>query len=207
MLALVLPSGRLLEDCVRFFKDTNLPFPKEILQSRRLSFSTEEFKILICKPKDVPIYVEYGTADLGIIGKDVLLEQSPQVYELFDLGFGRCRLVTAIPAEKNPEDILSKGGVLRVATKYPRITREFFSKKGVSIEILYLSGSIELAPTTGLADIIVDIVSTGRTLKENNLKIWEEIAPSTARLIVNKASLHIKVKEIKDFLEKIQGGL
>ncbi|MGC8717007.1 MAG: ATP phosphoribosyltransferase [bacterium] len=207
MLALVLPSGRLLEDCVRFFKGTNVSFPGEILQSRRLSFSTEDIKILVCKPKDVPIYVEYGIGDLGIIGKDILLEQSPPVYELYDLGFGRCKLVAAIPAEKRPEDVLIKEGILRVATKYPKITSEFFSKKGISIEILYLSGSIELAPTTGLADIIVDIVSTGRTLKENNLKIWEEIAPSTARLIANKASLHIKVKEIKNFLEKIRGGL
>jgi ATP phosphoribosyltransferase len=207
MLTLVLPSGRLLEDCAKFFEKTKVSFPKEILQSRKLTISTPDIKFLICKPKDVPIYVEYGIADLGIIGKDVILEQSPPVYELFDLEIGKCRLVAAIPAEKNPEDILSRGGILRVATKYPRITSEFFSKKGISIEILYLSGSIELAPTTGLADIIVDIVSTGRTLKENNLKIWEEITPSTARLIANKASLHIKVKEIKDFLEKIQGGL
>jgi len=205
MLAVVLPSGRLLEDCAKFFENTRVSFPKEILESRKLSISTKDIKFFICKPKDVPIYVEYGVADLGIVGKDILLEQSPSVYELVDLGIGRCRLVAALPAEKNSEDILSRGGILRVATKYPRITREFFSKKGISIEILYLSGSIELAPATGLADIIVDIVSTGRTLKENNLKIWEEIVPSTARLIANKASLHIKVKEIKDFLERIKG--
>ncbi|HRR91362.1 MAG TPA: ATP phosphoribosyltransferase, partial [bacterium] len=163
-------------------------------------------KFLICKPKDVPVYVEYGTADIGMVGKDILLEENPQVYELYDLGIGRCRIVVAIPNSLEPEEIFFRGDIIRVATKYPRIARDFFNKRGISIEILNLSGSIELAPVTGIADVIVDIVSTGRTLKENNLRIWEEIAYSSARLIANRASLHIKADEIEDLLNKLKRG-
>lgn len=204
MLAIALPSGRLLEECAKFFEDSGIYFPKEILSSRKLSGVSDDKKFLICKPKDVPIYVEYGTADIGIVGKDILLEENPQVYELYDLGIGRCKIVTAIPNNLEPEEMLNRGDIIRVATKYPRITRDFFNKKGVSIEILHLSGSIELAPVTGIADIIVDIVSTGRTLKENNLKIWEEIHTSSARLIANRASLHIKAREIEEVLNKLR---
>lgn len=204
MLAIALPSGRLIEECVKLLEDSGISFPKEILESRRLSGISGDKKFLICKPKDVPIYVEYGTADIGIVGKDVLLEENPQVYELHDLGIGKCKIVVAIPNNLEPEDLLYSGEIIRVATKYPRIAKDFFNKKGISIEILNLSGSIELAPVTGIADIIVDIVSTGRTLRENNLKIWEEISSSSARLIANRASLHIKANEIEELINKLK---
>lgn len=205
MLAIAIPSGRLMDDCVKLFEASGIYFPKEILESRKLSGISENLKFLVCKPKDVPTYVEYGTADIGVVGKDVLLEESPQVYELHDLGIGRCKIVVAIPNDAKPEELFFKGDIIRVATKYPKIAREFFNKKGISIEILNLSGSIELAPVTGIADVIVDIVSTGRTLRENNLKVWEEITTSSARLIANRASLHIKVGEIKDILQRLKG--
>ncbi|HOL54304.1 MAG: ATP phosphoribosyltransferase [Dictyoglomi bacterium] len=206
MLAIALPSGRLMEECVKLLENSGISFPKEILESRRLSGIIDNKKFLICKPKDVPIYVEYGTADIGMVGKDILLEENTQVYELYDLGIGRCRIVVAIPNSLEPEEIFFRGDIIRVATKYPRIARDFFNKRGISIEILNLSGSIELAPVTGIADVIVDIVSTGRTLKENNLRIWEEIAYSSARLIANRASLHIKADEIEDLLNKLKRG-
>ncbi|HRU31888.1 MAG TPA: ATP phosphoribosyltransferase [bacterium] len=206
MLAIALPSGRLMEECVKLLENSGVSFPKEILESRRLSGIIDNKKFLICKPKDVPIYVEYGTADIGMVGKDILLEENTQVYELYDLGIGRCRIVVAIPNSLEPEEIFFRGDIIRVATKYPRIARDFFNKRGISIEILNLSGSIELAPVTGIADVIVDIVSTGRTLKENNLRIWEEIAYSSARLIANRASLHIKADEIEDLLNKLKRG-
>ncbi|HOK29955.1 MAG TPA: ATP phosphoribosyltransferase [bacterium] len=206
MLAIALPSGRLMEECVKLLENSGISFPKEILESRRLSGIIDNKKFLICKPKDVPIYVEYGTADIGMVGKDILLEENTQVYELYDLGIGRCRIVVAIPNSLEPEEIFFRGDIIRVATKYPRIARDFFNKRGISIEILNLSGSIELAPVTGIADVIVDIVSTGRTLKENNLRVWEEIAYSSARLIANRASLHIKADEIEDLLNKLKRG-
>ncbi|HHV81424.1 MAG TPA: ATP phosphoribosyltransferase [bacterium] len=206
MLAIALPSGRLMEECVKLLENSGISFPKEILESRRLSGIIDNKKFLICKPKDVPIYVEYGTADIGMVGKDILLEENTQVYELYDLGIGRCRIVVAIPNSLEPEEIFFRGDIIRVATKYPRIARDFFNRRGISIEILNLSGSIELAPVTGIADVIVDIVSTGRTLKENNLRVWEEIAYSSARLIANRASLHIKADEIEDLLNKLKRG-
>lgn len=206
MLAIALPSGRLMEECVKLLENSGISFPKEILESRRLSGIIDNKKFLICKPKDVPIYVEYGTADIGMVGKDILLEENIQVYELYDLGIGRCRIVVAIPNSLEPEEIFFRGDIIRVATKYPRIARDFFNRRGISIEILNLSGSIELAPVTGIADVIVDIVSTGRTLKENNLRVWEEIAYSSARLIANRASLHIKADEIEDLLNKLKRG-
>ncbi|HPO82945.1 MAG TPA: ATP phosphoribosyltransferase [bacterium] len=204
MLAIALPSGRLMEECVKLLENSGVSFPKEILESRRLSGIIDNKKFLICKPKDVPVYVEYGTADIGMVGKDILLEENPQVYELYDLGIGRCRIIVAIPENLEPEEIFFRGDIIRVATKYPRIAREFFNRKGISIEILNLSGSIELAPVTGIADVIVDIVSTGRTLRENNLRIWEEIAYSSARLIANRASLHIKADEIEGLLNRLK---
>lgn len=204
MLAIALPSGRMLEECVKLFESSGIYFPTEILESRKLSGTSGNLKFFICKPKDVPIYVEYGTADIGVVGKDILLEERPQVYELYDLGIGRCRIVVAIPDTARPEELFFKGDIIRVATKYPRIAREFFNRKGISIEILNLSGSIELAPVTGIADVIVDIVSTGRTLRENNLKVWEEITTSSARLIANRASLHIKAEEIKEILHSLK---
>lgn len=204
MLAIALPSGRMLDDCVKLFESASMYFPKEILESRRLSGRSGNLNFLVCKPKDVPIYVEYGTADIGVVGKDILLEENPRVYELYDLGIGKCKIVVAIPNEAKPEELFSKDDIVRIATKYPKITRDFFNKRGISIEILNLSGSIELAPVTGIADVIVDIVSTGRTLRENNLKVWEEIAISSARLIANRASLHIKAEEIKSVLRRLK---
>ena len=152
----------------------------------------------------MPTYVEYGAADIGIVGKDVLLEQGKDVYEPVDLKYGYCQIVIAKPEKEKlfeGKEGLSK---LRIATKYPNITERYFSQKGAQAEIIKLYGSIEIAPLTGLSDRIVDLISTGRTLKENGLVVVERVAESTARLIVNRASMKIKYKRIKEIIEAVK---
>jgi ATP phosphoribosyltransferase len=161
-----------------------------------------DYEFLLVKPFDVPVYVENGVADLGVVGYDVLLEREPEVYELYNLGIGFCRLVIAGKEERLEQ--YKKASFLRVATKYPKITREFFLEKGIKTKVIYLNGSVELAPLLNLADVIMDLVQTGRTLKENNLVVFEEISPSTARLICNRASYRNKKDEIFSFLSKVQ---
>ena len=167
-----------------------------------LEYPEHGHRVLIVRPSDVPVYVEYGAADLGVVGKDVLLEQSPDVYEPVDLGLGLCKLVVAKPNGQTPVQRLSSK--LRVATKYPTITERFFNQQGMPVELIKLYGSIELAPLVGLADRIVDLVETGQTLKANNLVEEEVIAWSSARLIVNRASLKMKHALVTDVIARIK---
>jgi ATP phosphoribosyltransferase len=160
------------------------------------------------RPSDVPTYVEAGAADLGITGKDVLMEQSERdVYELLDLGYGRCRMVLATVAGEDPAaEALRRLGVMRIATKYPRVAAQFFQDTGRQAEIVEVKGSVELAPLTGLGEGIVDLTATGTTLEQNGLVVREEIAVSTARLIANPVAHKLKAQAIDDVLERIRGG-
>ena len=173
-------------------------------ESRRLIFVSPEndMTFLIVRPSDVPTYVEYGGADAGIVGKDVLLEQESDVYEPLDLGFGACRIsVAALLGEGSPDRLSSK---IRIATKYPRISERYFNKRGIPVEIVKLYGSIELAPVVGLADRIVDLVETGSTLKAHGLTEIEVITQSTARFIVNRASLRLKQEPLMQLIHKLR---
>jgi len=160
------------------------------------------------RPSDVPTYVEAGAADLGITGKDVLMEQSERdVYELLDLGYGHCRMVLATVAGEDPAaEALRRLGVMLIATKYPRVAAKFFEDTGRQVEIVEVKGSVELAPLTGLAEGIVDLTATGTTLEQNGLVVREEIAVSTARLIANPVAHKLKAQAIDDVLERIRGG-
>ncbi len=173
---------------------------------RRLLF--EEAGIVTMRPSDVPTYVEAGAADLGVTGKDVLMEQSERdVYELLDLGFGRCRMVLATVDGPDPaEEALRRLGVVRVATKYPRIAARHFERTGRQAEIVEVKGSVELAPLTGLVEAIVDLTATGSTLRENGLVVREEIAVATARLIANPVAHKLKAPAIDDLLGRLRAG-
>lgn len=188
-LTLALPKGRLLEPALTLLGGMGIKGLDP--DSRRLLLTDEStgLRFILLKPADVPAYVEYGAADLGIVGKDILLEQEPDVYEPVDLGFGFCRLVVAEPRELWERDDPAKWSWVRVATKYPNLTERYFSARGIQVEIVRLDGSIELAPLVGLAERIVDLVQSGETLRANGLVEVAEIVTSTARLIVNRASL------------------
>jgi len=205
-LTIALSKGKLLEPALELLLRVGLISRKISGESRRLVFENPATgtTIMIIRPSDVPTYVEYGAVDAGIVGADVLMEQATDVYEPLDLGFGACRLAVAAPAAIKSNGRVSK---LRVATKYPNLTERHFTNKGIPIEIIKLYGSIELAPMVGLADCIVDLVSSGKTLKAHHLVVKEIIAPSTARLIVNRASLKLKYQRINDLIEALRKGL
>jgi ATP phosphoribosyltransferase len=188
-LTLALPKGRLLEPAIALLAGMGIRGLDGA--SRRLLVSDDkaDLRFIFLKPADIPTYVEYGAADLGIVGKDILLEQQPDVYEPVDLSFGYCRLVVAEPRELWERDDPAKWSWVRVATKYPTLTERYFSERGIQVEIVRLDGSIELAPLVGLAERIVDLVQSGETLRANGLVEVAEIMTSTARLIVNRASL------------------
>lgn len=202
IVSIALPKGRMTEDAVVLFKRAGIS--NEVLKdvSRKLIIEDNKnaIKFMLVKPMDVPTYVEHGAADLGICGKDILLEQKKDLYEVLDLKFGFCRMVVAGPPNVKDSFLTNK----RVATKFPNVAEEFFKKKGENVEIIKLNGSVELAPIVGLSEVIVDIVETGRTLKENGLVVIEEIFSSTARLIVNKASMKTKSERIKDIILKLR---
>lgn len=202
-ITIALSKGRLLAPSIKLLEKIGLCSPDLKTETRRLVFKTthDNAHILIVRAVDVPTYVEYGAADIGIAGKDLLLEQGKDVYEPLDLKFGHCRIVLAEPVQRSSHR-KRHWSCLRVATKYPAITERYFSQKGLPVEIVKLYGSIELAPGVGLADRVVDLISTGKTLQENNLAIVEEIAQSTARLIVNRASLKLKYERIREIIEK-----
>ena len=201
---IALPKGRLGDKVYEMFAKAGYECPSILEPNRKLIFENEEKKIRYfwVKPSDIAIYVERGAADIGVAGKDILLEYDPDVYELLDLKQGKCRMAVAAPeGSREPEN-----GTLRVATKFANIAANFYSKKGRDIDIIHLNGSIEIAPILGLSDVIVDIVETGNTLRENNLSVIEEIVPITARLIANKASFKFKstqIEKIADELSKI----
>lgn len=197
-----LSKGKLLAGCEALFKKAALPFPDG--EGRRLVVELDGLSFLFVKDVDVPTYVEYGAADCGIAGRDVLLESGSDVYEPLDLGFGRCRLVVARPLRSSFD--YASAPTVRVATKYPRVAAAHFQGKGVSVEVVRLAGSVELAPGLGLADCIVDVVETGRTLRDNGLETVEEIAASTARLIVNRASFHARREDVSGLLRRLQAA-
>ena len=199
---IALSKGKLLTGSEALFKQAGLPFPAA--EGRKLVVELDGLSFLFVKDADVPTYVEYGAADCGIAGRDVLMESGSDVYEPLDLGFGRCRLVVARPAG-GPSGFAS-ASTIRVATKYPKVAAAHLQGKGVSVEIVRLAGSVELAPALGLADCIVDVVETGRTLRENGLEVVEEIAASTARLIVNRASFHARRDEVARLLRTLEAA-
>lgn len=203
-LTLALPKGRLLDDALALLHELGVDGAPA--DSRRLIFTDprRDLRVLLLKPADIPAYVTYGAADLGIVGKDILLEQEPDVYEPLDLGFGFCRLVIAEPRELWERDDPARWSWVRVATKYPRLTERYFSERGIQVEIVRLDGSIELAPLVGLADRIVDLVQSGETLRANGLVEVAEIARSTARLIVNRASMKTEYRAITRLIEELR---
>ncbi|HKZ18238.1 MAG TPA: ATP phosphoribosyltransferase [Geobacteraceae bacterium] len=204
-ITIAIPKGRILQDSVALFKKIGIDCEELLSDTRKLIFENMEQKMryMIVRATDVPTYVEYGCADLGIVGKDTLMEQDKDLYEPVDLKFGYCRLVVAEPAELSRNDDPASWSDIRIATKYPNVTEKFFAGKGVQVEIIKLYGSIELAPLVGLSERIVDLVSTGETLKQNGLVEVETIAEITSRLIVNRASLKTRYKRISDII----GGL
>lgn len=202
-LRLALPKGRILEDALALLQKGGYPLPEEVFESRKLLFTLpgEGIELILAKPTDVPTYVEYGAADVGIVGKDVLLEAERDVYELLDLKISPCRLSVAGLPQVKP----FSGLMRRVATKYPNVARKYFREKGEQVEVIQLNGSIELAPILGLADRIVDIVSTGRTLKENGLVEMETITNVTSRLIANRASYRLRDQSFQRLIERLGG--
>ncbi|HXV69299.1 MAG TPA: ATP phosphoribosyltransferase [Nitrospira sp.] len=207
MLTIALSKGKLIESALDLFRRAGYEIAGLSGESRRLVFVCPEIGItfLIVRSSDVPTYVEYGGADAGIVGKDVLMEQESDVYEPLDLGFGACRIsVAALRGEGSRDRLSSK---IRVATKYPKITERFFNQRGIPVEIIKLYGSIELAPVVGLADRIVDLVETGSTLKAHDLVEVEVIARSTARLIVNRASLRLKHEPLMELIRRLRAAL
>jgi ATP phosphoribosyltransferase len=202
-LTVALSKGKLLSGTQALFRDAGLPFPDG--ESRRLVVPMGDLRFLFVKDLDVPTYVEYGVADCGIAGRDVVLEAGSDVLEPLDLGFGGCRLVVAVPA--GSAFSLGSASTVRVATKYPRVATEYFLGRGISVEAVRLAGSVEIAPGLGLADCIVDIVETGRTLEENGLEAVETVAESTARLVVNRASFHARRAEMQRLVQTLEGAL
>ena len=202
---IALPKGRLGEKVYAMFEEAGFDCPSIKENNRKLTFENEEkgIRFFWVKPSDVAIYVERGAADIGIAGKDILLEYRPDVYELLDLGIGKCRM--AVAAKRSFRDNPAK--TLRVATKFTNIAREFYAGKCRDIDIIHLNGSIELAPILGLSDGIVDIVETGKTLVENDLEVVETVFPISARLIANKASFKFKTKEIETLVESVSALL
>ena len=202
MLNIALPKGRLGDQVYALFSKIGYECAEIYENDRRLVLESPEngVRYLLVKPSDVAIYVEYGAADVGVVGKDILLDGNPDVYELLDLNIGKCRLAVAGP-ENYVED---RERPLRVATKFPTVTKKYYASLNREIEIIKLNGSIELAPILGLSDVIVDIVESGKTLRENHLKVLETIVPISARLIANRSSYLFKNELISGITEKLQ---
>ena len=202
MISVALPKGRLGESVYKLFAEIGYACPEILENSRKLIFENEEnlVRYFWVKPSDVAIYVEHGAADVGIVGLDILLEQEPDVFELLDLGLGKCRM--AVAGKKGA--LIGTDRTLKVATKFPNIAKNYYAEQSREIEIIKLNGSIELAPIVRLSDVIVDIVETGKTLKENDLEVLEEITDISARLIVNKASFRFKTQQIEEMCDKMR---
>ena len=201
MLNVALPKGRLGEKVYAMFEKAGFPCPSIKENNRKLIFENPEcgVRYFWVKPSDVAIYVERGAADIGVAGKDILLEYEPDIYELLDLNLGKCRM--AVAAKSDFRDDTRRQ--LRVATKFTNIARNYYRSKGRDIDIIHLNGSIEIAPILGLSDVIVDIVETGTTLKENDLLVYDTIVPISARLISNKSSYKFKGTEIDTIIQSI----
>ena len=206
VLTIAVPRGALLGDTLDLLDRLGMDTAEVRANDRKLLF--EDAGLVTMRPSDVPTYVEAGAADLGITGKDVLMEQAErEVYELLDLGFGECRMILATVDGPDPaEEALRRLGVMRVATKYPKIARDFFERTGRQAEIVEVKGSVELAPLTGLVEAIVDLTATGTTLRENGLVEREQIVVATARLIANPVSHKLRAAEIDGVVERLRGG-
>ncbi len=202
MINIALPKGRLGDKVYDVFEKIGYGCPSIRENSRKLIFEDETngVRYFWVKPSDVAIYVEHGAADVGVVGKDILLEYQPDVYELLDLGFGKCRM--AVAAKKGYHDVTDR--VTKVATKFPNIAKKYYNSHSREIEIIKLNGSIELAPILGMSDVIVDIVETGTTLKENDLEVFSDIVNISARLVANKASYKFKNEQIEKMCTKLQ---
>lgn len=204
-----LAKGRLAMQTLEFLERIGITCEEmKDKDSRKLIFTNEELKLnfFLAKASDVPTYVEYGAADIGVVGKDTILEEDRNIYEVMDLGVGKCRMCVAGPASARP--LLESGEIIRVATKYPRIAKDYFqNKKHRTVEIIKLNGSIELAPIVGLAEVIVDIVETGTTLRENGLEVLEEILPLSARMVVNQVSMKMERERIGSIIERLRTKL
>lgn len=202
-LTVALAKGRLAELAMEIFMKIGMDCAEMKEKTRKLIFTDEvnKMKFILVKASDVPTYVEYGAADIGIVGKDTLLEESRNLYEMVDLGFGKCKMAVCGPADlKGKLDTITN---LRVASKYPHIALKYFQDdKGQTIDIIKLNGSVELAPLVGLSDVIVDIVETGKTLRENGLDVLEDICPLSARFVVNKVSMKMEKERIMHIVEE-----
>lgn len=201
MLHIALAKGRIAKTVMRHLAERGYDFPTYTDESRKLIFedASGNLKVTLVKSPDVAVYVRRGAADAGIVGKDVLIEEgSDDVYEILDLGIGKCRM--AVSGIKGREDVMKKR-ILTVASKYPQIARAYFAKNFQPVDIVKLNGSVELAPLVGLADVIVDIVETGTTLKENGLEVYDAFMDLSARLICNKVSYKVKQEELREFMK------
>ena len=209
-ITMALAKGRLAHSTIELLERIGITCDEiKDTSSRKLIFVNEELKLkfFLAKANDIPTYVEYGAADIGVVGKDTILEEGRKLYEVLDLGIGKCRMCVAGPS--SARELLNHGGLIRVATKYPNIAKDYFyNKKHQTVEIIKLNGSIELAPIVGLSEVIVDIVETGSTLRENGLEVLKEIASLSARMVVNEVSMkmeHERIhKMITDWKEVLQ---
>ncbi|MBR4514626.1 MAG: ATP phosphoribosyltransferase [Lachnospiraceae bacterium] len=204
-LTFALAKGRLAKKTLKLFNEMGIDCTEALApDTRKLIFTNEEHKLkfFLAKASDVPTYVEYGAADCGVVGLDTILEEGRNLYEVMDLGFGKCRMCVCGP--ESARELLNRNEIIRVASKYPNIAKNyFFEKKNQTVEIIKLNGSVELAPIVDLSEVIVDIVETGSTLKENGLTVLEEICELSARVVVNRVSLKLEHDRIKGLLDKI----
>ena len=208
-LTFALGKGRLANKTLETFEKIGITCEEmKDKNTRKLIFTNEELKLrfFLAKGPDVPTYVEYGAADIGIVGKDTILEEARNIYEVLDLGFGKCRMCICGPKES--KELLQHHELIRVATKYPRIAKDYFyNKKHQTVEIIKLNGSIELAPIVGLAEVICDIVETGSTLRENGLEVLEEVCPLSARMVVNQVSMKMEHERITKLITDLKSVL
>lgn len=205
-LTVALTKGRLAQKTLDMFEKIGITCEEmRDKDTRKLIFVNEELKLrfFLAKGPDVPTYVEYGAADIGVTGKDIILEEGRKMYEVMDLGFGKCRMCVCGP--ESARELLQNNQLIRVATKYPNIAKDyFFNRKHQTVDLIKLNGSIELAPIVGLSEVIVDIVETGSTLKENGLKVLEEVCPLSARMVVNQVSMKMENERIRKLIEDLR---
>ena len=204
-LTFALAKGRLADITMDLLEKMGITCDEMKENSRKLIFTNEELKVkfFLAKASDVPTYVEYGAADIGIVGKDTILEEGRNIYEVLDLGFGKCRMCICGP--ESAKELLNHHELIRVATKYPRIAKDYFyNKKHQTVEIIKLNGSIELAPIVGLSEVICDIVETGSTLRENGLSVLEEVCPLSARMVVNQVSMKMENERITKLISDLK---
>jgi ATP phosphoribosyltransferase len=206
MITIAIAKGRMQDDALSLLSRAGIRLSEEQINSRRLALEDEsgDYRFIFVKPGDVPVYVEHGIADCGVVGRDVLLESEADLLLPLDLGIARCRIVVAAA---DPEVMTRVVGMLRVATKYSQIAAAHFGARGMPVEIIRLSGSVELAPALGLSDLIVDLVETGRTLRENGLTVVDEITESTGRLVVNRASYQLKAEAVARLVNALRAAV